>query len=182
MVLGEHNLKRTLYEVLSVEEDASYEEIRASYRAKVLSHHPDKLRVAASEMTYPDKTEFLEIQEAWEILSDARSKRQYDRELRASRQDVLVAEDVSLEEMMVEDVGEVLQLFYTCRCGDYFSIDSQEVEEMGYPLVRDGSRMSLKISSSLPASVVIPCGSCSLRIRLVVKSDATVSMDEPSVL
>ncbi|KAK4802944.1 hypothetical protein SAY86_001147 [Trapa natans] len=174
MVLGEHTLKMTLYEVLSVGEDASYEDIKASYRTKVLSHHPDKLRVpAASETAYPDKFKFHEIQEAWEILSDARSRRRYDRELQASRQDVLVSEDVRLDEMTVEDVGEALQLLYSCRCGDYFSIDSQDLEDMGYPLLKDESGMSIKTPDGSPASVVIPCGSCSLRIRLVVESDAT---------
>lgn len=181
MVLGEDSINRTLYEVLSVEEDAGYEEIRASYRTKILNHHPDKLKMVASETGCPDKTQFLEIQEAWETLSDVRSRRRYDRELQALRQDVLGAEDVSLEDMVIEDVGEVLQLSYTCRCGDYFTIDSQELEEMGYPLVRDGSRMLPKVSGASPASVLIPCGSCSLRIRLLVECKM-VSMDEPVVL
>ncbi|OWM70891.1 DPH4 homolog [Punica granatum] len=178
MVLGEHSLTRTLYHVLSVEEDASYEEIRASYRSKVLNHHPDKARVAAPETGDSDKAKFLEIQQAWETLSDARLRRLYDRELQASRQDVLVAEDVSLEDMLMESVEDVLQLFHSCRCGDYFSIDSGELEEMGCHLLRDGSSVVSKVSGTLPASVIIPCGSCSLRIRLLVESDATVSMDE----
>lgn len=37
-----------------------------------------------------------------------RSRRLYDRELQASRQDVLVADDVTLGDSMIEDVGEVL--------------------------------------------------------------------------
>jgi len=43
------------------------------------------------------------------------------------RKDVLaadVAEDLSLQDMMIEDDGEALELFYQCRCGDYFSVDS----------------------------------------------------------
>ncbi|KAL0793702.1 hypothetical protein Bca101_065079 [Brassica carinata] len=32
----------------------------------------------------------------------------------------------------------VMEVFYQCRCGDYFSVDSSELETMGFALVRDG--------------------------------------------
>ncbi|KAK4858686.1 hypothetical protein QYF36_020482 [Acer negundo] len=41
-------------------------------------------------------------------------------------------EDVSLEDMMIEDNGEVLELVYPCRCADYFSVDSLELGQMGF--------------------------------------------------
>lgn len=85
---------------------------------------------------------FLKVQKAWEILCNSSSRSFYDNELRSSRKDVLaadiaedlslrkdvlaadVAEDLSLQDMMIEDDGEALELFYQCRCGDYFSVDS----------------------------------------------------------
>jgi diphthamide biosynthesis protein 4 len=41
--------------------------------------------------------------------------------------------------MTAEDADEALELFYQCRCGDYFSVDLLELLKMGYSLLRDGS-------------------------------------------
>ncbi|MCL7052209.1 hypothetical protein MKW94_012483 [Papaver nudicaule] len=78
-------------------------------------------------------------------------------------------QDVNLEEMMVEEAaGEVLELFYECRCGDYFSVDSIELGEMGYSLRRrDESKIFIHHKPD-SATVILPCGSCSLKIRLTI--------------
>ncbi|KAI9199999.1 hypothetical protein LWI28_001308 [Acer negundo] len=126
-------IQETHYDILSVREDASYEEIRTSYRSAILNHHPDKLQ-KISETSDADNEvgdRFLKAQKAWEVLGNARSRAVYDSELRASREDLLAAEDVSLEDMMIEDNGEVLELVYQCRCADYFSVDSLELGKMG---------------------------------------------------
>ncbi|KAL3732831.1 hypothetical protein ACJRO7_022367 [Eucalyptus globulus] len=178
MVLGQHSVTETYYDILCVKENASYEEIRASYRSSILNYHPDKLH-ATSERDCADHSmanKFLMIQKAWEVLGDAKLRRLYDTELQASRQDTGTAEDVSLEDMMVEDSGDVLQLSYQCRCGDFFCVDSQDLEEMGCPILRDGSGMIVRTSDNLQASIVLPCGSCSLRIRLLIEPDAMVSV------
>ncbi|XP_028773465.1 diphthamide biosynthesis protein 4 [Neltuma alba] len=176
MLLDKNAHKETLYDVLNVKEDASYEEIRARYRSAVLNLHPDKL-LKTSEMSSSHQTSgdrFLTVQKAWEILSNSTSRSTYDNELRGSRQDALaadVAEDVSLQDMIVEQAGEALDLSYQCRCGDYFTIDSTELEKMGYSLLRDGSEISLRTVDSLPGSVILPCGSCSLKVRLLINMD-----------
>ncbi|KAF8023132.1 hypothetical protein BT93_F0587 [Corymbia citriodora subsp. variegata] len=178
MALGQHSVTETYYDILCVKENASYEEIRASYRSSVLNYHPDKLQTT-SERGCADHSmanKFLMIQKAWEVLGDAKSRRLYDTELLVSRQDTGTAEDVGLEDMMVEDAGDVLQLSYQCRCGDYLCVDSQELEEMGCPISRDGSVMTVRTLDNLPASIVLPCGSCSLRIRLLIEPDAIVSI------
>ncbi|KAI3923211.1 hypothetical protein MKW92_042876 [Papaver armeniacum] len=79
---------------------------------------------------------------------------QSDRELRDLRRDTKTAEDVSLDEMMVEEVGEVLKLFYECR--------------YGYSLGRDASKIFIRRPDSIPATVILPCRSCSLKIRLTI--------------
>lgn len=48
---------------------------------------------------------------------------------------------------------------------------------MGYPLLRNGSKVSLRTLDALPASVVLPCGSCSLKVRLLIDSNSSVSID-----
>ncbi|CAL0327125.1 unnamed protein product [Lupinus luteus] len=166
-------LQETHYEVLNVKEDSSYDEIRTSYRSAVLSLHPDKLLSTSETSSVNQRSgdRFLKVQKAWEILSNSSSRLSYDNELRNSRQDILaaeVAEDLSLDDMAVEDDGEALELFYQCRCGDYFSVDSFELQQMGYSLLREGSTISALNVDALPGSVILPCGSCSLKARLVI--------------
>ncbi|XWS24260.1 hypothetical protein CRYUN_Cryun28dG0085600 [Craigia yunnanensis] len=172
MVLESNSTRETHYDLLSVKEDASYEEIRTSYRSAILNSHPDKLH---SDHESGDR--FLRVQKAWEILSDPKSRAVYDSELRDSRQDMMTSEDISLEDMMIEDAGEVMELFYQCRCGDHFSVDSLELGKMGYTLLRDGAEISLRTPDALPASVVLPCGSCSLLVRLMINPDIKVPSD-----
>ncbi|XP_015865789.1 uncharacterized protein LOC107403420 isoform X1 [Ziziphus jujuba] len=180
MLCCKNSILETHYNILSVKEDATYEEIRASYRSAILNSHPDKLQ-NASEASHAENelgASFLKVQKAWEILSDSRSRALYDIELQASRQDsTIAAEDVSLEDMIVEDTGEEVELFYHCRCGDYYSVDSLELGKMGFPLLRDGRKISLQRGDALPASVILPCGSCSLRVRLLINSDIYVSIN-----
>ncbi|RZB75773.1 hypothetical protein D0Y65_034325 [Glycine soja] len=108
MLLDKNDIQETHYEVLHVKEHANYEEIRAGYRSVVLSLHPDRLlktsKTSSSNQTTREISQNLSL-----------------------RKDVLaadVAEDLSLQDMMIEDDGEALELFYQCRCGDYFSVDS----------------------------------------------------------
>ncbi|KAL5056535.1 hypothetical protein RYX36_037217 [Vicia faba] len=176
MILDKYDIEETHYEVLSIKEDADYEEIRSSYRSAVLSLHPDKLlktfNTSGSNQTSTER--FLRVQKAWEILSDSSSRLFYDKQLQSSRRDVLAAEvakDLCLHDMEAEDADEALELFYQCRCGDYFSVDSLELLKMGYSLLRDGSDISILNSDTLPGSVILPCGSCSLKARLVLSVD-----------
>ncbi|XP_019242652.1 PREDICTED: uncharacterized protein LOC109222794, partial [Nicotiana attenuata] len=98
-----------------------------------------------------------------------------DGELLALRQDVEIAEDVSLEDLTVQDSGDVIELSYPCRCG-YF-IDSLELADTGCSISIEGCTVSLLTSKSLPASFVLPCGSCSLKVRLLINGDTRLHKD-----
>ncbi len=64
--------ERNYYEILGVSRYASVEEITKKYRKLALELHPDHNRS-------PDATErFKEISDAYEILSDAEKRQQYD--------------------------------------------------------------------------------------------------------
>ncbi|XP_002874611.2 DPH4 homolog [Arabidopsis lyrata subsp. lyrata] len=177
MLFGENCVHETYYEILSVKEDASYEEIRNSYRSAILHSHPDKLNNNNSRRTSDDE-KFLKIQKAWEVLSDAELRVVYDNDLRSSRHDGLTADEISIEDMSVEISGEVIDLFYQCRCGDYFCVDSSELGTMGFALLRDGDCVRVKRLGAFVASVVLPCGSCSLKTRVWVDSDMKISFQE----
>ncbi|KAF8048730.1 hypothetical protein N665_2422s0002 [Sinapis alba] len=175
MLLGQNSLHETYYQILSVKEDASYDEIRNSYRSAILHSHPDKLN---SSPRCSSDEKFLKIQKAWQVLSDAELRVVYDNDLRSSRQDGTTADEISIEDMSVEVAGEgeVMEVFYQCRCGDYFSVDSSELETMGFALVRDGDFVRVRRLGAFVASVVLPCGSCSLKTRVWVDSDMKIPL------
>ncbi|XP_050215494.1 uncharacterized protein LOC126666691 isoform X3 [Mercurialis annua] len=177
-----NSIQETHYDILSIQENASYEEIRASYRLAILNYHPDKLKQNTHQTSNPQyelEARFLNVQKAWDILGNERSRRVYDSELRALRNDSGVSEDLGLDDMMMEDSGEMLDLFYQCRCGDFFSIDSLELGKMGFKLLRDENKISFEATDALsvPASVVLSCGSCSLQVRLLINPNIKVSID-----
>ncbi|URD76514.1 CSL zinc finger [Musa troglodytarum] len=71
---GKIFFQKTYYEVLSVKEDASYDEIKASYKSTLLNSHPDKLRNKYDASRDHHELDFLEVQKAWEVLSDSKSR------------------------------------------------------------------------------------------------------------
>jgi molecular chaperone DnaJ len=62
--------KRDYYEVLGVAKDASADEIKKAYRRLAIAHHPDK--AGGTE------TKFKEINEAYQVLSNAEKRQRYD--------------------------------------------------------------------------------------------------------
>lgn len=63
-----------LYQKLDVGRKATDKEIRTAYRKKVRVLHPD-------HSTGDDAARFREVQEAYEVLSDAKARRAYDQKL-----------------------------------------------------------------------------------------------------
>ncbi|CAA7403802.1 unnamed protein product [Spirodela intermedia] len=169
---AEERAQETYYDVLCVEETASYEEIRAHYKAAVLRSHPDKL---SSKQAIGDhqvvQERFLKIHKAWEVLSDAELRAAYDRHLKGLKSGPSVyADEIELKDMSVSDCGDAVELIFPCRCGDNFSITLDELEEMGFLL--DGNRVleGQDVSDLAPVSVTISCSSCSLMICLRIDS------------
>ncbi len=64
--------KRDYYEVLGVEKNAAESEIKKAYRKMAAKYHPDVNHEAGAE------EKFKEINEAYEVLSDADKKARYD--------------------------------------------------------------------------------------------------------
>ncbi|EGB09652.1 hypothetical protein AURANDRAFT_9489, partial [Aureococcus anophagefferens] len=76
------------YKYLGIGENATADQVRKAYKKMCLKYHPDKLRqtgkqikgcASAEEAAEEAKETFLSIQEAFEILGDQATRRQYDR-------------------------------------------------------------------------------------------------------
>ena len=65
--------KRDYYEILGVDNDASEDQIKQSFRSLARKYHPDKNPNDAEA-----ETKFKEIQEAYAILSNPEERRKYD--------------------------------------------------------------------------------------------------------
>jgi diphthamide biosynthesis protein 4 len=104
------------------------------------------------------------------LPSVSTSRADYDKQLQSSRQSIeIIASEIQVGDMIVESTADALELLYPCRCGDYFSITSGELSGMGIVITGDGEVVKeLQGSDSASASVVLGCGSCSLKIRLVI--------------
>lgn len=76
MLLREGNrvaTKTDYYELLGVKRDAVADDIKKAYRKLAMKYHPDKNPGDAAA-----EAKFKEISEAYEVLSDANKRRQYD--------------------------------------------------------------------------------------------------------
>ena len=64
---------KNYYDILGVNNNASLEEIRSSFRYLALKYHPDR-----NKNSEEAKQKFMQIVESYEVLSDAQARRQYD--------------------------------------------------------------------------------------------------------
>ncbi|CAE7608643.1 DnaJ-1 [Symbiodinium sp. CCMP2456] len=71
--------KNDYYRLLEVDDFASVKDIKGAYKRLALQYHPDKNRDKKPDKLREMQDEFEKIQEAYEILSDRATRRQYDR-------------------------------------------------------------------------------------------------------
>lgn len=66
---------KTLYSLLGLEQDVGISDIKSSYRKLARRYHPD---VCPAEKREECTRMFLEVQDAYEVLSDPESRAKYD--------------------------------------------------------------------------------------------------------
>ncbi|MDQ6723437.1 MAG: J domain-containing protein, partial [Thermoproteota archaeon] len=78
-------LSTSHYDILQIKQDATNDEIKRSFRILALKYHPDKNKSSES------KEKFLRIVEAYEVLSDAGSRKKYDLLFQSNRGEETIA-------------------------------------------------------------------------------------------
>ncbi|BBM96788.1 diphthamide biosynthesis protein 4 [Marchantia polymorpha subsp. ruderalis] len=132
--------------------------------------------------------QFFRVQKAWEVLRDSDSRATYDRFLSAQRlahqqeeSTKVIGEEVYIEDMEIheDEEGQAAEYTYPCRCGDLFVVSLEELNEAGFTGMTCPSGITdtcknpdtLKVPTERSYqwqrhSLVLPCQSCSLHIRL----------------
>jgi curved DNA-binding protein CbpA len=76
----QENKMTTYYDVLGVKADTcTLKDIKKAYRALALQYHPDRV---PAELKEESTIKFREVSEAYEVLSDSKSRSDYDRSLK----------------------------------------------------------------------------------------------------
>ncbi|KAK0672083.1 hypothetical protein QBC41DRAFT_371417 [Cercophora samala] len=104
------------YEVLSLERNATSDQIKSAYRKSALKHHPDK---ATPENQASAKEKFQEIAFAYAILSDPVRRKRYD-------------ETGSTSEAVVDSEGFSWTEFYAAQYQDAISEEAIEAFRKKY--------------------------------------------------
>lgn len=74
--------KRNFYSVLGVDSTATPEQIRRAYRELARQLHPDLNSGANGHSSAASSVTMAEVNQAWNVLSDPVSRREYDRSMR----------------------------------------------------------------------------------------------------
>uniref|UniRef100_A0A8R1DTM7 DnaJ homolog subfamily C member 21 n=1 Tax=Caenorhabditis japonica TaxID=281687 RepID=A0A8R1DTM7_CAEJA len=100
------------YEVLEVDRDADEDQIKKNYRKLALKWHPDKNPDNIEECTI----QFRLLQQAYDVLSDARERQFYDR----NRESILKGASADFEEKSVD-----LFPYFSASCYSGYDSDSK---------------------------------------------------------
>ena len=127
----------SLYDILEVNFDCSFDQLKASYHRLLLLTHPDKLTADKAEVE-DRQNRFLKIKHAWEVLADAESRKAYDYQFQIQSASDMV-------KLCVFSTSADGRRCLACRCGDTFEIFPEDLCER---------------------FLCIPCNSCSLSVTV----------------
>ncbi|CDR41158.1 CYFA0S06e02850g1_1 [Cyberlindnera fabianii] len=153
--------QKSHYELLGVEPTASSLEIKAAYREKLLSTHPDKTKEVVS-------TDIInQIKQAYITLSDSNLRSEYDADLQESfKKSGLISSGDGLDIFSLDDfkcemigIGEDEMAVFKkdcprCTTQDGFELNEADLEQSG---TRDGAG---------GYEIIVQCAACSLWLKV----------------
>ena len=92
------------YEILGVEQNATIEQIKEAYRTLALKYHPDK-----NPGDKEAEAKFVEINKAYEVLSDPETKTAYDTKIIQPDEDI--EEDDIISSIIYTIFGVIIAIF-----------------------------------------------------------------------
>ncbi|XP_012580547.1 PREDICTED: dnaJ homolog subfamily C member 24 isoform X2 [Condylura cristata] len=100
--------KKDWYSILGADPSASVSDLKQKYQKLVLMYHPDKQSADVPAGTVEECIQkFIEIDQAWKILGNEETKKEYDLQ-------------------RLDDHSFSL----SCRCGGTYSVSKEEAEEI----------------------------------------------------
>ena len=125
------------YDILGINETASLDELKSVYRNLALQYHPDRHIGSSSE-----KTNFLKIKEAYEVLADPETRKTFDIFRKQNRIEIMSVDTCHITEFLKNEDDEYFKI---CRCGEFFRFHKNDI---------------------LNGITIIPCDGCSLYIGI----------------
>ncbi|XP_067902702.1 dnaJ homolog subfamily C member 24 isoform X2 [Heterodontus francisci] len=111
---SENTFQKDWYEILGASPSDSLQELKQNYQKLVLMYHPDKQSADVPVGELEERVQrFIEVDQAWKILGNEETKREYDLQRRevAMTQNWPVDAQVPLEDMnWIEGSGRLLAL------------------------------------------------------------------------
>ncbi|KAJ8416236.1 hypothetical protein AAFF_G00382580 [Aldrovandia affinis] len=124
------------YAVLDASPSDCLQELKQKYQRLALLYHPDKQGPDAGAGELEQRVQrFIEVNQAWKILSNEETKRAYDlqRHARELKQMWPLDAHVCLDDMDWDDGEQVYT--YSCRCGGQFLMRKEEADEESESLI-----------------------------------------------
>ncbi|KAM9278269.1 dnaJ homolog subfamily C member 24 isoform 1-T1 [Morus bassanus] len=119
------------YKILGAKPSDSLAELKQKYQKLALLYHPDKQKADVPAGEVEERVQrFIEIDQAWKILGNEETKKEYDLQ---QREDNLTKEWPLHAQIYLEDMSwnEDEQCYtFSCRCGGNYTVFKSETKDV----------------------------------------------------
>lgn len=157
------------YEILNCDPSDSIDDIKKSYQALALKHHPDKQFARDETGVSNDIEQFYRIDEAWKLLRDPDKRQQYDAEMKQNKfnDEPIVHARIQQNDFEFDSINEIYT--FPCRCGGVFVLPDDCVEPINCDKNQENNSLeeSSKNDEQLDDEIYIECDECSFVVQLL---------------
>ncbi|XP_075402066.1 dnaJ homolog subfamily C member 24 isoform X1 [Tenrec ecaudatus] len=146
MMAFEQIPRKDWYSILGADPSTSVSDLKQKYQKLILMYHPDKQSADGPAGAVEERIQkFIEIDQAWKVLGNEQTKKEYDLQ---RREDDLRNVGPLDAQICLEDMSwnkDDCSYFLSCRCGGKYSVSKDEAKDVN----------------------LISCDTCSLVIELL---------------